>query len=192
MPRQCKHESVLYTWTRGDGEPPFAAHCHDCGVRMSLGQSNDAPAEVQVEIRAAELEPLCNPEVAVAIMDGLRLDSIIIEQSQGEIDGADCHALHAIGMTTGGDYPVTMDAGWLARELATHHRGETRDAAAWTWDVTRPLSGQYEEQVAFIAQRDRADAKVRALEAANKRLTETIGAYRERRAGKRKPSNGDT
>jgi hypothetical protein len=88
--------------------------------------SNEAPADVQVEIRAAELEPAMNGGAGRVSWD--------------ERDGARHHA-EQVGLNGSSELP-----GWLAREIATHDDRETRDADAWAWDITRPVAGQYEEQ----------------------------------------------
>lgn len=141
MAKRCKHELAKITLRDGTTRPGFirsdvlSAKCDDCGEQLSLGESNDEPVAVKIEMRAAELEPIW----------GLKLMSTLIERSQGEIDGGDCHSMHALGETRGGDYPATLDAGWLAREMATHDDREARDrdASAWPWDPTRPLADQY-------------------------------------------------
>lgn len=147
--KPCKHER--YEVTRVDGSPlteewsPWKRECSDCGAQLPIGPSNDEPVAVQIEMRAAELEPIW----------GLKLMSILIERSQGEIDGGDCHSMHALGETRGGDYPATFNAGWLAREMATHndHEARDRDASAWPWDPARPVAGQYWEWMATCAER---------------------------------------
>lgn len=67
--KRCKHENAdhlmrgeMYEhWHLGDKGPTLHAarceqfRCIDCGAWLSIGPSNDKPAEVQIEIRAAEI-----------------------------------------------------------------------------------------------------------------------------------------
>lgn len=91
-------------------------------------ESNDAPPDVQVEIQAAELELASTGRTV------------------GERWGWEAHE---------DGRPVQADdyerSGWLHRELVTHADRETRDADAWSWDVTRQVAGQLEEQLASAA-----------------------------------------
>lgn len=117
--KKCKHVSS----TRLDkitGKIFEVGICTACGSRFSLGESNDVPAEVQIEMRAAELDYSRRAERAM------------------ETFGYVAHRDH---LTPSIDIER---AGWLAREMATHNDRETRDATAWPWDPSRPVAGQYE------------------------------------------------
>lgn len=121
--KECGHSESRYTYSRrpDDTFGADALFCLACGVRLDMGPSNDEPAEVQVEMRAAEI-------AAVRLL------------SRDEADGWKSYPDGAV-VSTGSGWGV----GWLARELATHDHRETRNADAWPWDVTRPVAGQYEE-----------------------------------------------
>lgn len=110
-------------WLTGKSGAVSVLACHPAA-------SNDVLAEVKVEIRAAMLEHD-------------RKDRRV-----GERWGWEEHELN--DDVTDNEFHL---AGWLHRELATHDYRKTRDATAWAWDITRPLSGQYEEYV----QRSRPD-----------------------------------
>lgn len=110
----------------GDSRIIQSARCNVCSAVLAIGPSNDAPADVQVEILAAEVGQ--NPEVWRRFMD---VDSIIIADL-GRIGARDGsiglgaltpHAGHAEVVpqprwfrSEEADYW----AGWLAREIATH------------------------------------------------------------------------
>lgn len=51
---------------------------------------------------------------------------------------------HSFGLDVE-DHGPDAEAGWLARELATHGDRTARDLLAWPWDASRPVAGQYEE-----------------------------------------------
>lgn len=91
-----------------------------------MERANDKPKAVQIEIRAAEIDHGC------AIM-----------YPSGEWNG---WMIHYSGYRTPFG-PKTL-AGWLSREMNTHHEPEMRDSDAWTWDSLRPVAGQYEEWLA--------------------------------------------
>jgi hypothetical protein len=61
------HESSLLGGTFGPGWATVVGQskCARCGETMPLGPSNDAPDEVQVEMRAAELAAAWEPENGV-------------------------------------------------------------------------------------------------------------------------------
>lgn len=90
----------------------------------SLGPSNDAPREVRIEIRAAELESAS--------------EELTDREWEGATTSPDsvCHC-----ESHGADW----EAGYLLAEMVGHSRREERDEFRWTWDHTRPVSGQYEE-----------------------------------------------
>ena len=99
---ECKHIQSEFTWR---GEVAFARHCMDCKERLSLGPSNDEPAEVKVEIRAAEI---ATPLV------------FLHEQKRTFRIGWFSHGLDEdlpMGSTT-----INHLAGWLAREMHTFDR----------------------------------------------------------------------
>lgn len=119
MAKRCKHLNTTVRY-----EPALSTSCDRCGEQLSLGPSNDEPSEVQVEMRAAEVEAL--------------LDTAI--------DGR-VHAMEHVGWRlhergTGLPLNPGNEAGWIAREIATHDDRATRDANAWSWDPTRPLADQ--------------------------------------------------
>jgi hypothetical protein len=91
-----------------------------------LGPSNDEPAAVQVEIRAAEL-------AARHTIDGIdEFDLEMREMHVAEYNGWNKHHPPV-------DYEIGVYddqvPGWLAREIATHDDRETRDVDTWTWDA---------------------------------------------------------
>lgn len=98
-----------------------SARCATCLAQLSLGPSNDAPAAVQVEIRAQLV----------------RKDP----PKSWECVGWN---MHAQGKPEFAPISGEVVAGYLAREMATHNDRETRDADAWPWDPSRPVAGQYE------------------------------------------------
>jgi hypothetical protein len=54
MTADCPHHVSLWRRGRNDEGVVISVHCAVCG-QLGVGVSNDGPAEVQVEIRAAEL-----------------------------------------------------------------------------------------------------------------------------------------
>lgn len=129
MKKRCRHPHTKLTWANQDGVyVRYALHCHTCGERLSLGESNDAPAAV-TEGRAAELAA-ASVDPWYEVCPGIALTAEAWGWSDHETGGSDEDGWHE------------WHAGWLARELATHdHRGE-RDAKAWSWDPTRPVTDQ--------------------------------------------------
>lgn len=89
--------------------------CDDCGAWLSLGDSNDSPEEVQIEIRAAAL--------AWHIVDilPLRMQGWTTDEEHGwrdHLDGdrvGDCRCRDLCG-----DVARNWHAGYLARAIATH------------------------------------------------------------------------
>jgi hypothetical protein len=71
--------------------------CATCGKRLALGPSNDEPAEVQVEIRAAEL---------AAIPDDWRIGAMNLDEF---------HGYRHFTVTGAGDCPCSTNPGLLAR-----------------------------------------------------------------------------
>ncbi len=137
MAKRCRHARTSTIWHQVEGANAIAVarRCTKCRVRLSLGPSNDAMDEVQVEIRAVEL-----------LAKIVKVKQFSSEQFGWE-DHVDC-----------GYDPLATDmdsigylSGWLARELATYDDRETRDADAWAWDPSRPVAWQYEEQLASSA-----------------------------------------
>jgi hypothetical protein len=71
--RACGHRNVFtYYWIGnswislfGDSKNAHRRRCADCRRFIPLGPSNDAPDEVQVEMRAAELAAAWEPENGV-------------------------------------------------------------------------------------------------------------------------------
>lgn len=127
--RKCRHSLPEITFRPDislDG--PFSMRC-PCGAQLSLGPSNDEPAEVKVEMRAAELDAWWS-------RDALGHEEFNVSEADGWMEHAG-----AEGDPSGNGGVV---AGWLARELATHDDRATRDADAWSWDPKRPVAGQYE------------------------------------------------
>lgn len=114
--KRCKHVVSTYRWWCGDLEwetlpqrrPPDASVCNLCGAWLALGESNDAPAEVQVEMRAAEL--VANALVRYRNSHGWRSS----EMTDDEMDG----------LFWGDEEPSASHlAGYLARCIATHPDG---------------------------------------------------------------------
>lgn len=127
---RCKHKQDDFTWFR-DGEA-YSRHCRGCGERLSLGLSNDVGCEV--EIRAAEIAIHVNGSYVPTAQDnGYQFGWWRhLDMSRGLPDAGDAYyACHPM-----------WELGWLAREISSHDDRETRDAIAWTWDITRPLSEQ--------------------------------------------------
>jgi len=99
---------------------------HGCGEYLSLGTSNDEPSAVQVEMRAAELA-----------------SDVDYPGEYEEVNGWWSHPDEAgIDWVIWPPHRQEYDAGYLARELATHDRRDTRDATAWPWSIDRPLAEQ--------------------------------------------------
>jgi hypothetical protein len=116
--RGCKHENVTgYMWRehkQGDSriqrwehaftQPGKVGHhnkivCDDCGAWLPLGPSSESEPEVRIEIRAARL----------------------VETRAGSYCNNDVWAgweAHKRGWEP--DPPTDCQAGWLAREIATH------------------------------------------------------------------------
>jgi hypothetical protein len=133
--KKCKHPWWSYRTVNGivciDHDPndplpadTYAAGCQACGSVMPLGRSNDELADVQIEIRAAELESTT---------------AFSIEENYGWRE-------HLIAMlyrsesATDISVNAQWSAGWLAREIATHC--EARDVNSWSWDPQLPLAEQ--------------------------------------------------
>ncbi len=97
---RCKHEPPPMTG-------PTRTRCSDCNELLSLGDSNDSPEAVAIEIRAAELASQWAPmdRTVYAERDGWawHKDGYLPEQSMPDI----------------GTYAERL-AGYLARCIATH------------------------------------------------------------------------
>lgn len=122
---KCRHRQTLsfvYRVAGGDVmswfscasfEKPDATICQNpkCGAWLSLGPSNDAPAEVQQEIRAVQLattapcEPGIGPDIKWAPTEwlGWRLHE-------------DCNDDPEVAPRSIGE-----ERGWLAREICLHY-----------------------------------------------------------------------
>lgn len=96
-----------------------------------MGEANDTP-QVQLEIRATDL-------ALWSTIDGLGESC---GMTATELSGWCIHRHVArVGVAVA---PVAENelGGWLASELATHGYRSIRDAASWTWDVSRPIADQ--------------------------------------------------
>jgi hypothetical protein len=82
--------------------------CDRCGYWIGLGDSNDAPDAVRVEMRAAELAALLPDSFDETMMEW----------------AGRCHFVE------GHEMPTTFGglAGWLAAAIATHHAPQPADA----------------------------------------------------------------
>jgi hypothetical protein len=119
-PRKCKHENAVAKYgetthnERGDiiYEVEFC-ECLDCGVWLSLGDSDESDPRVALEIRAAEI-------AANLSENGCEMSSLEIAGFNGD------------PMRLRNGMPIHLDtdaqqSGWLAREIAQHeseHGGE--------------------------------------------------------------------
>lgn len=146
--KRCEHDLTLLRFRDGSerhglgltveltelNKPDFlSARCENCDFQLSLGPSNDEPAEVQVEMRAAEIERVSAEEIGAPP----------VGFTANEDFGWDMHMAPA--EYTHSVHFAKRAAGYLARELATHDDRETRDADAWPWDPSRPIAEQQDE-----------------------------------------------
>lgn len=103
MKRRCKHTGLLY-------QGAFWLECCDCGFWLSLGPANDSPAEVAIEIRAAE--------IAAGLTDNN--SDFVMATSFQERRGFWLHSQNAKGR----EWKVVEDygdvAGYLAHEIWSH------------------------------------------------------------------------
>lgn len=123
---KCRHPaSKRVTWNRPtvNGYVLTTIHCDACHVDLPLGLANDAPPEVQIEIRAAILTESV-AAWADAKGDDERRDAFANLASEGEEYGA---IIFYNGGTPGDDsdggYAADMAAEWagyLACAIATH------------------------------------------------------------------------
>lgn len=120
----------------------LGATCADCNQLLPLGPSNDAPPEVQIEMRAAELEDT----------EHWGPGFISVRERWGMEDHADPDS----EAEDAPDYMATEGwaAGWLSAEIATHEARADRDATAWAWDISRPLAEQLAKTAADDAAAD--------------------------------------
>lgn len=111
----------------------------------SLGPSNDDSPAVQIEMRAAELDLW------------YVVDDLSISEGDGwdddEINGWRTHC----GLLSVGPSTTPQLAGWLACEMTMHEARVVRDATAWAWDTSRPLSEQFAETAADDAAADASE-----------------------------------
>lgn len=128
--KRCKHENADHLkpgeWFNIDEQPIYVVaveqfRCVDCGEWLSLGPANDAPPEVQIEIRAAE--------IAADAARGIGLGGHGPEHCTGEhcwhfyeewddSAGPCCYCHHPGPILPGVDNEC--HAGYLARCIATH------------------------------------------------------------------------
>ncbi len=85
--------------------------CLDCGVWLSLGPSADDDERVRVEIRAAELAARRGFGSFSNCGAGCERCGFVTHKSNNDSPYDRCNARQ-------------FDAGWLAREIATHPGGE--------------------------------------------------------------------
>jgi hypothetical protein len=98
--KKCKHATICTFDSRENFEK---RQCDGCGEWLSLGPSNDAPVEVQCEIRAAEL----------ALDERMDVDGF--EEIDEELGRISHEYDDGLGWMTWCEW-----AGWLARQIATH------------------------------------------------------------------------
>lgn len=128
----------------GENWQIFSARCVECREWLPLGPANDAPDAVRCDNRASD----------IAACFGARMSDV---ESRG-------YGVHPFGDDHEGAHRAEAESlewlsGWLASEIDEHDDRDRRDSAAWPWDPTRPVAGQYEEWLA------RGDAKVAAMDA---------------------------
>lgn len=149
---KCKHTGRAVAILGVDVEAYACRKCGAVGVRP-MGRSKDSTPEVQVEIRAAELDAwYVVDDLSASQEDGW---------SDSEVDGwrAHCDPSDLVG-----DPAMVQairhrfDAGWLACEMTLHEVRDEVDPDAWPWDPTRPVAGQYEEWLDAQAEREEARA----------------------------------
>lgn len=116
--------------------------------KTGLGRSNDNPAAVKIEMRAA------------ALVEGA-------PQSKSETDGYRAHI-------QGRDVPPGCEAGWLERELSMDYDDDF-ETDGWPWDVTRPIAEQYPDADPTPGLGS-PDAFVEAVEAEHARVTTLIAS----------------
>lgn len=138
MSKRCRH-TILEVTKNADCQT-VALRCKACGVQLSLGASNDEPGAVLIEMRAAELEDTEH----WGPIDVSNRERWGIEDHQRD-DSSDDH-----GYALTGEYI----AGFLSAEIESHGSSATRDASAWSWDISRPIA----EQLAETARVDAASA----------------------------------
>src|ERR1041385_6186282 len=103
MPKTCKHKLNKYLWREGYAVAcvcavPQSSGAWGCGFVLSMGPSNDEPAAVQFEMRAAEI---------VQDVTALGVTAGMAAASSAEIEA---WLDHSIGVTA--DSP-----GWLGRQI---------------------------------------------------------------------------
>jgi len=106
--KKCKHDAVTITWHPETGKE-LASRCSPtfgCGAQLAYGRSNDKPAEVRIEIRAARL-----------IDRNGKIGKISMKEWEGVIRAAIMRepAPHHIA-----EGMPKAAIGWLAYEIATH------------------------------------------------------------------------
>jgi hypothetical protein len=118
----CEHITRRFTFHGALGHT-IAAHCYTCGERLSLGPSNDEPAEVQIEMRAAEIYQLdCN--------------GLAYRIAPDDRNGVLAHLSRW-------DPAAEQWAGWLAREIQMGDRDDLLlDSQSWSWDPSEPVADQ--------------------------------------------------
>ena len=119
--KRCRHENADHVLAGqftmlSDGTIVDALveqlRCLDCGAWLSLGPSNDAPAQVQVEIRAASL--------AASLT---RLGAILAWQFNPH-EWDEERRGWSMAETNMQQHTNAWHAGYLARVIATHTEGE--------------------------------------------------------------------
>lgn len=161
---KCKHKTVERFMVLPFGTVAFRCAdlgCNAMGVR-SLGPSNEGPVEVRIEILAAEVGQ--NHAVWNRFQD---LDERIYD----ELGRAGVRGTLGLGTLTGDARHLDIKggpqwtkggiesylAGWLAREMSPIAFLGDHDVAAWPWDPTRSIAGQFEEWQEQLRQAENDD-----------------------------------
>lgn len=135
---KCKHKQARQV-LRGDTDYTVIAYqcvaCLACGVRP-LGPSRTASSSyVQEEIEAAQIAD--NPMLAA--------------REDGYFSGYRAGWLAHQGDCNPGDVGIAWRAEWFASELTqvdqTTAKHFNHDPHAWSWDISRPVVGQYMESL---------------------------------------------
>lgn len=119
--KRCRHHGrVTRYWPQSQpcGETFEIKECTRCGEWLPLGPANDAPAEVQIEIRAAEIAAVLN----------VPNEGLIMLTSFHERRGLWLHAQAERGKAWGGSHDCGEQAGYLARAIVTHDEPVTTRA----------------------------------------------------------------
>jgi hypothetical protein len=116
-------------------------------ARVTTERANDRDARVRIEIRAAQIAPVGDTrELKIRDLKKCPWGAV-----PAEVNGWDMHQAgepHETPILSAPILSARTEAGYLAREVATHEEREVRDAGAWAWDASHSVAGQYDEQLA--------------------------------------------